>query len=53
MFQAEIARMRGLIDSLVVIVGGIDNPEIQGSAVFLITELKQAIDELERLLRSS
>ena len=51
MAQAEIARMRGLIDSLVVIIDGIDNPEIQGSATFLITELRQAIDEIEKLLK--
>jgi hypothetical protein len=53
MFDLEIARMRGLIDSLVVIIDGIDNPQIQGSATFLITELKQAIDELERMLKTS
>ena len=50
MFQLEIARMRGLLDSLVVILDAIENDQVNGSATFLVTELRKSIDKLEQLL---
>lgn len=50
MFEVEIARMRGLLDSLVVILDAIENEQVNGSATFLVTELRKSIDKLEELL---